>query len=75
MHDAHVTCQSIISAECLLLSAQVTSDLLLAIAVDRVFMSRKVVATAEDRIARLPSRRIDLLAFVWTGLVVAGDVV
>ncbi len=75
MHHAHVPCQGIVPTERLLLRAQVTSDLLLAIAVDRVFMSCEVVASAEDRIAGLAGRRIDSLALVWTGLVVAGDVV
>lgn len=75
MHDAHVTCQCVIPAECLFLSAQVTPDLLLAIIVDRIFVSRKVVAAAEDRVARLAGARVDLLTLVWTRLVVARDIV
>lgn len=75
MYNTHVTCQGIVPAECLLLRAQVTPDLLLATTVNRVFVSREVVTAAEDRAARLAGRRIYSLAFVWTGLIVAGDIV
>ena len=52
-----------------------TPDLLLAIIVDRVFMPGEVVAAAEDCVARLACRRIDLLAFVGTRLIVARHVI
>lgn len=75
MHDAHVSCQCIVPAECLLLSAQMAPNLLLAIVVDRVFVSREIVATAELCVARLAGLGIDLLALVWPRCVVAGGIV
>lgn len=75
MHDAHVSCQRIAPAECLFFRAQMASDLLLAVVVDRVLMPRQIVAAAEDGVARLPRLGIDIYAPVWPGSVVAGDVV
>ena len=75
MHDAHVSCQCVVPAECLFFRTQMASYLLLAIVVDRVFVPREVVAAAEGRVARLAGLGIDLLALVWPRCVVAGDIV
>lgn len=75
MHDAHVSCQCIVPAECLLFRAQMAAYLLFAVIVDRVFVSRKVVAAAEVGIARLAGLGIDLLALVWPRCVVPGNIV
>ena len=75
MHDAHVSCQCIVPAECLLFRAQVAAHLLLAVVVDRVFVSREIVAAAEFRVARFAGLGIDLLALVWPRCVIARDIV
>ncbi len=71
MHHPHMSRQRIIAAERLLLSAQPTAHLLLLPIVDRVLMSRQVIAPAEDRIARLARTRIGPLAPMGPGLQVA----
>lgn len=68
-------CQCIVPAESLLFRAQVAAYLLLAIVVDRVFVSREIVAAAETCVARLAGLRINLLALVWPRCVVARDIV
>lgn len=75
MHDSHMPCQCIVPAESLLFRAQVAAYLLLAIVVDRVLVSREIVAAAETCVARLAGLRINLLALVWPRCVVAGDIV
>lgn len=75
MHHAHVSCQCIVPAECLLFRAQMAAHLLLAIVVDRVLVSREIVAAAELCVARLAGLGIDLVALVWPRCVVAGDIV
>ena len=75
MHDAHVSRQGIVPAEGLLFRAQLAAHLLLASAMDRVIMSREIVAAAKGCIAEFAGLGIDLVAFVGAGRVVAGDVI
>ena len=63
MTHAEMSCQSIVPAESLLLSAEMTSHLLLACIVDSVFMPREVVRSAEDGIAGLAGRGVDSFTF------------
>ena len=72
MHDPHVSCKSVVSAEGLLLATELTSDLLLLTIVNSILVSRKIIWTTEDGIARLASAWIDARAFVRPGLRVAG---
>lgn len=75
MHHAHVSCQCIVPAKRLLFRAQMTAHLLLSIVVDRVFVSREIVAAAELCVARLAGLGINLVALVWPRRVVARDVI
>ena len=75
VHDAHMSRQCIVPAECLLFCAQMAAHLLLAIVMDRVFVSREIVAAAEGGVARFTGLGIDFLALMWPGCVVPGDII
>ncbi len=64
MHHPHVSCQRIIARERLLLATHGTSDFLLAVVVNRFLVTRQIIRTGEDRVARLVCRWVDPRAFV-----------
>lgn len=64
MDDSHVSGQSVIARERLLLYAKGASDFLLACIVDCVLMTREVVRSREDGVAGLASGGVDALTFV-----------
>jgi hypothetical protein len=70
VHDPHVSRQGVVAAEALLLRAQLASNLLLPRVVKGILVSRKIVGSTEDRVARLARGRVDPLALVGTGLAV-----
>ena len=70
MTHAIVPGKRIRSAECLLLGAQITVNLLLASIVNRILVTCQVVRSGEYRIARLSGTRVDPFAFVRSGLAV-----
>ena len=60
-----MTCQNAIAAECLLLSAWMAPDLLLAVVVDGIFMCGKIVAATEDGIVRLAGTCFSSFLDIW----------
>jgi len=71
MHHAHMSGQGVVARKRLVLSAEMTPNLLLACIVDGVFVARKVVGAREDGVAGLAGRWVDPVALVWTCLAVA----
>ena len=71
MAHAEVPSEGIVSAEGLLLGAQVTPHLLLAGIVDGILVPREVVRAREDRVAGLAGRGVDAFTAVGPFLCVA----
>jgi len=71
MHDAHMPRQRIAAAEGLLLGAQLAAYLLLLCIVNGILVSREIVRSREDGVARLAGARVDAVASVGPGLAVA----
>lgn len=68
MYHAHVSGESVVAREALLLGADVAVYLLLAGVVDRILVSCKIVGSREDRVARLACGRVGAVAAVRSGL-------
>jgi hypothetical protein len=62
--------ECVCTAECLLLSAEIASHLLLAGIVDGVLVASKVVWSGENRTARLASAWVDSITAMGTSLAV-----
>ena len=62
MYHAHVSRQSVIARKALFFRTDVAVYFLLARIVDRILMSRKIVGSREDRVARLARRGINSVA-------------
>lgn len=71
MNHTHVSCQSIVSAEGLVLVTDVTAHLLLPGSVDRMLVPCKIVRPRKDRVACFACRRVDAFALVRASLGVA----
>jgi len=71
MAHSEMSGERIISAECLLLGTQMTPHLLLSCIMNCIFVSREIVRSRKDGVARLPRRGVDPLALVGSVLCVA----
>ena len=71
MHDTHVSRQSIIAREGLLLYAERAADFLLAGIVNSILVTGEIIRTREDRIAGLAGCGVDALTLVRPRLGVA----
>lgn len=71
MNDAHVSGKRIIARKRLFLATHRTSNLRLATVVNSLLVTRKIVRSREDGVARLVRRRVDTRTFVWPSLRVA----
>lgn len=71
VHNTHVSGKRIIAAKCLLLGTEMTPHFLLACVVDGIFMTGQIIRPGENRVAGLPSRRVDSLTAVGTSLRIA----
>jgi hypothetical protein len=72
VHHAHVSGQRVVARKRLLLATHRTPDLVLAVVVDGILVTRQVVRSGEDGVARLIRRWVDARTLVRTGLRVAG---
>lgn len=71
MAHSEMSGERIIPAECLLLGTQMTPHLLLSCIMNCIFVSREIVRSRKDGVARLPRRGVDPLALVGSVLCVA----
>jgi len=71
MHDTHVSRQSIVAREGLLLYAERAANFLFAGIVNGVLVTGEIIRTREDRITRLAGCRVDTLTLVRPRLGVA----
>jgi hypothetical protein len=66
MDYPHVTCEGIRARECLLLATVLAANLLLLAVVNSIFVTGKIVRSAEDAITRLAGGWIGTCALVRT---------
>jgi hypothetical protein len=66
MNDPHVTGEGICTRESLLLATVLTANLLLLAVVDSIFVTSKIVRSAEDAVTRLAGRWVGTCALVRT---------